>query len=134
MWLWLSLMGITRFLCVNNMVNSEKALAIVNVLIFIIIFTILSGVLLSLLSSHTRFLEENIRRTKGYYASEAASVAAFDSLRRTGTQGPDPTVGWLFTKDASNPTAYSTRTVSITNATSGALLVINATTAYSNDW
>lgn len=51
--------------------RTERALAILSMLIFLIIFTMMSGILMSLLSSHTRMMEHYIRRTKGYYAAEA---------------------------------------------------------------
>lgn len=75
--------------------RTERALAILSMLIFLIIFTMMSGILMSLLSSHTRMMEHYIRRTKGYYAAEAGSVAAYESMRSGG--GPyDQQVDWLY--------------------------------------
>ena len=61
---------------------SKKAIAIVNMLIFVFIFTILSGIILVLVSSQARDLEASIRRTKAFYVAEAGSVAALENIRK----------------------------------------------------
>ncbi len=61
---------------------SKKALAIVNMLIFVFIFTILSGIILVLVSSQARDLESSIRRTKAFYVAEAGAVAALEDFRK----------------------------------------------------
>lgn len=108
----------------------------INMLVFFILFSILAAVLLSLLSSHTRFMETDIRRIKGYYASEAANVAALDSLRRTGAAPANQALEWIFSKTAS-PTSLVSKPVTITTvagACPGGTRCVNATMNYATNW
>lgn len=89
---------------------SRKALAIVNMLIFVVIFSILSGVVLTLVSSHSRIMESSIRRTKAYYVAEAGHVSRFESLRR-GSVFSNPSVEWSFNPSTGNPSGYKPATV-----------------------
>ncbi|MFH1692068.1 MAG: hypothetical protein ABIC68_05840 [Candidatus Omnitrophota bacterium] len=62
--------------------------------IFVILFTMMTAVLLSVLSSHVRLMERHVRRLKAFYASQAASVAALDQYRRTGAAPASYTIDW----------------------------------------
>ena len=118
---------------------SRRALAILNVLIFVLLFSIMSGIILTLVSSQTRLLEHHIRRIKGYYGAEAASVAAIDLLRRTGSM-PNPffppAIDWTYDTATGNPASYKQGIVSPTSAIPVPLgtLGINATFDYTGNW
>ncbi len=113
----------------------EASLALVNMLIFLFIFTIMAGSILALLSSHTRFMESNIRRIKAYYVAEAGNVAAVDLLRR----GQVPTnIGayWMF-NSAGNPIgpqsiAVVTYTVNPVNCFGDTC--VRSSTDYTTNW
>jgi type II secretory pathway component PulK len=109
-----------RFFC-------KKALAIVNMLIFVIIFTSLAAAILALLSSHTRLLESSIRRLKAHYVAEAGSVAAFEALRK-GNATSNLSVEWAFDPISGNPTNFHTATVSVGGGR------INSTVDYTVNW
>ncbi|HAJ56859.1 MAG TPA: hypothetical protein DCL35_03705 [Candidatus Omnitrophica bacterium] len=112
---------------------SDRALAILNMLIFCVIFTVLSGVILALVSSHTRQMETNIRRTKAFYVSEAGNVASYDSFRRN-VAFSNPSVEWSFNA-AGNPTATKpAAVVSTAGAGPGGTTRINSTTNYVMNW
>lgn len=115
------------------MKNSETAIALVNILIFTVIFVVLAGVLLSLLSSHTRYLESGVRRIKAQYATEAASVASLDALRR-GAALSNVNVEWTYDMSG-NPSAY--KTIVITSAAGagiGGTTVVNGRGDYTYSW
>lgn len=107
---------------------SRKALAIVNMLIFVVIFSILSGVVLSLVSSHSRIMESSIRRTKAYYVTEAGHVSRFESLRR-GSAVFNPSVEWSFDPSTGAPSGYKSATV-----VSASLPNITSTCDYTVNW
>ncbi|QAT17174.1 D-erythrose-4-phosphate dehydrogenase [Candidatus Velamenicoccus archaeovorus] len=65
----------------------SRGLAMVNMLIFVIMFTVLSGVMMTVVSSSSRLLEQHVRRTKAYYQAEGAVVYAMDAARRSGWAG-----------------------------------------------
>jgi len=67
--------------------NTSSGLAMVNMLIFVIMFTVLSGVMMTVVSSSSRLLEQHVRRAKAYYAAEGAAVYAMDWARRNGGAG-----------------------------------------------
>ena len=114
---------------------SQRALAIVNMLIFVIIFTILAGVLLSLVSSNTKLLEHDIRRTKALYAAQAGSVLALDALRRNATFPVNDNLDWAYYDLAGTGVIYKTVTmagqpgVGPSNTTA-----VNATSDYTLNW
>ena len=82
---------------------SKKAIAIVNMLIFVFIFTILSGIILFLVSSQARDLESSIRRTKAYYVAEAGTVAALENLRKGATGNLTVPVDWAYSLTTGAP-------------------------------
>ena len=113
---------------------SRRALAIVNMLIFVIIFTILSGILLSLVSSNTRLLEHHIRRTKAYYAAEAGNVLALDALRRSATFPTSNSVEWTYDIGGSNIINKTVAMANQTGAGIGGTMVVNASSNYTLNW
>lgn len=73
----------------------RKALAIINMLIYVVLFTIISGTMLSIVSSQTRLMEGRIRQIKGHFAAESALVEYMDRVRR-GVVNPDVTQNLTF--------------------------------------
>lgn len=106
---------------------SRSALAIVNMLIFVVIFSILAGVTLALVSSHSRIMESSIRRTKAYYVAEAGHVARFESLRR-GLPFSNPAVEWSFNPSTGAPSGNKTATVTYVSPN------ITSTCNYTVNW
>jgi Tfp pilus assembly protein PilX len=62
--------------------SGRRGLAIVNMLIYMVLFTILAGTLLTIVSSQTRLMERRIRQVKADYAAESAIVEYLDRIRR----------------------------------------------------
>lgn len=106
---------------------TRKALAIVNMLIFVVIFSILSGVILALVSSHSRIMESSIRRTKAFYVAEAGHVSRFESLRR-GSAFSNPSVEWVFNPATGNPSGYKSASVAYASPN------ITSTCDYTVNW
>ncbi|MFH0940657.1 MAG: hypothetical protein V1840_02235 [Candidatus Omnitrophota bacterium] len=114
---------------------TRRALAIINVLLFVLIFTILAGITLTIVSSQTRLMETHIRRVKGYYVAESGAVAAFDSLSR-GEAIATPSVEWTYDAVSGTPTAWRTPT-SITSEPGAGVFGttrLNSTFNYSASW
>lgn len=57
-------------------------LAIVNMLIFLFIFSMLALTIMTVASSNTRLLEGHIRRNKAAYAAEGLLILRLDQARR----------------------------------------------------
>jgi hypothetical protein len=101
-------------------------------LIFLVIFTLMSGILMSLFTSHTRLMEHYIRRTKGYYAAEAGSVAAYESMRLGG--GPyDQQVDWFYDLNG-NPVSQKFVSVYDVGTGIGGSTEINSDFDYTLNW
>jgi type II secretory pathway pseudopilin PulG len=123
------------------MINSDggrdmnrQGLAIVNMLIYVVIFSILSGVVLGVLSSSTRNLEQHIRRVKGYYVAEAGTVFAIDQLRRNGTFPASFNVEWNYNL-AGSPTVTKTMTFSnLSGAHPSGAMLINSSSDFTLNW
>ncbi|MEK7849494.1 MAG: hypothetical protein AAB213_01540 [Candidatus Omnitrophota bacterium] len=114
---------------------TRRALALVNVLLFVLIFTILAGITLTIVSSQTRLMETYIRRVKGYYVAESGAVAAFDSLSR-GEAITIPNVEWIYDSATGVPTAWRTPYSITSEPGSGVFGTtrINSTFNYSTSW
>ena len=78
---------------------SKKAVAVLSTIIFVLIFSILSGVLLSIVSSSTRTMEAQTSHIKAFYASEAGLVYTAEALRR-GKPVVDFNIPWTLTADS----------------------------------
>lgn len=76
------------------MMSLRKGLALINMFVFVILFTMMAAVLLSVLSSHVNLMERHVRRIKAFYAAQAGSVAALDQYRRTGAAPASYTIDW----------------------------------------
>jgi len=121
----------------------KNGLAMVNMLIFVIMFTVLSGILMTVVSSSSRLLEQHVRRTKAYYAAEGAAVYAMDWARRNGGAGNyviRPTVGpgvmpWSF-DPSGNVLAVKTATFASSASTTGpsSTYQLNGTVNYQLNW
>lgn len=88
--------------------RAKNALAIVNMLLFVFILSILSGIVLAVATSNTKAIESHIRRTKAQYLAEAGNVYQIDaSYRGVGLPGPRPVV-WTYDINgvARNKTVY----------------------------
>ena len=114
---------------------TRRGLAIINMLLFVLIFTILAGITLTIVSSQTRLMETYIRRVKGYYVAESGAVAAFDSLSR-GEALPSPSVEWSFDPSSGVPTGWRQPVPITSEAAAGpfATTRINSSFNYSASW
>ncbi len=106
---------------------NKNALAIINMLVFVFIFSILAGSVLMLVSSQVRILESNIRRTKAFYVVEAGSIAAYEALRK-GAAVSNTAVEWMFSTTTGNPVIYKTSV----NSHSG--FTIRSNCSYGVEW
>ncbi|MGE5279641.1 MAG: hypothetical protein ACM3L6_02710 [Deltaproteobacteria bacterium] len=59
----------------------KRGLAIVTMLVFVVVFSILAASMLALASSSTRQIESDIRRIRAFYALDAAFSEAQNRLR-----------------------------------------------------
>ncbi|MFA5039792.1 MAG: hypothetical protein WC732_08975 [Candidatus Omnitrophota bacterium] len=122
----------------------RTGLAMVNMLIFMIVFTILSGIVMTIASSSTRSLESHIRRNKAYFASEGAIVLVIDGARRsisniTGLAAPlssNVPIPWSFTTAG---TLAASKNVFVTRANATApmpttIYRVNGSMNYSQNW
>ena len=113
----------------------RRGLAIVNMLIYVVIFSILSGVVLGVLSTSTRELEKNIRRTKGFYTDQAGMVFALDQLRQSNTFPIGP-LGVPWVHDIAG-NAIASKQVGLSNESGAGIsgtMVVNSTTDYTINW
>lgn len=111
---------------------SKKALAIVNMLIFVLVFTLLAGAMLSLISSHTKMIEADIRRIKGYYAAEATTVHAMDQARK-GNPYYNPNIEWAY-DSSGNLVVSKNGTFTVQAGGIYGTSVVNATFDYRYNW
>lgn len=65
-------------------VRKKKAIALLTVLVFMLLVTIIAGAALSIMTKQARLAEHQIRRIKGFYAVESAINKAYQSLRVRG--------------------------------------------------
>ncbi len=120
-----------------------SGLAMVNMLIFVIMFTVLSGIMMTVVSSSSRLLEQHVRRKKAYYPTEAAVIYAIDAARRGGWAGsyvirPTPqnvNVPWSF-DPSGNPLTVKTATVlsSATATGPSTTFQVNGSVNYQLNW
>ena len=61
--------------------NKTKGVALVTVLVFMLLVTIIAGAALTIMTKQARLAEHQIRRIKGFYAVESAINKAYQSLR-----------------------------------------------------
>ncbi len=114
--------------------SSSRGLAIVNVLVFTILFTILAGSLLVLVSSHTILMEDTIRRTKAFYVAEAGYVHAMD-LVKVGLPPTNPQVEWSVDGVSGATLSYNTPAVEVfPGAGLNGSMLINSTCDYTPNW
>ena len=66
----------------ENLPAGRQGVALVTVLAFVLVLTILAGVLLGLMTNQIRISEHQIRRIKAYYAAWAGLVHNFERLRK----------------------------------------------------
>lgn len=121
----------------------SRGLAMVNMLIFVIMFTVLSGVMMTVVSSSSRLLEQHVRRTKAYYQAEGAVVYAMDAARRSGWAGnwvvrPTPqnvNLPWTFDSSGSILTV-KTASVQSSATPTGPISTyeVNGTVNYQLNW
>ena len=113
---------------------TRRALALINVLLFVIIFTILAGIILTIVSSQVRLMETYIRRVKGYYVAESGAVAAFDSLSRAEAI-TNQTIDWAYDTVNGNPISWR-KTSFITREDIGGIYGnrINSSFNYTSSW
>jgi len=70
----------------------KRGVALVTVLVFVLLLTIIAEVLLGLMTNQARIAEHQRRRIKGYYSAWAGLVDNFERLRRGQSiqNTPDP--------------------------------------------
>lgn len=68
--------------------RDKKAVALLTVLVFMLLVTIIAGAALSIMTKQARLAEHQIRRIKGFYAVESAINKAYQSLRVQGITVP----------------------------------------------
>lgn len=92
--------------------SKNKALAVLNMLIFVFVFTCLAGVILRITASHTMLVEHHIRKGKAFYVAEAGLVEAMDAMRR-GTTPVATNVPWSLDLYTSMPVGIKTAIVNV---------------------
>jgi len=115
----------------------KRGLAIVNMLIFVIVFSLLAATMLGLMSSSTRQIEADVRRIRGWYAGESANVWVMDLLRRGQAVAGSYAIPWSV-----NEGTGAVVSTTIVNVTSTAIVAgpfngtteINTTTGYTSVW
>lgn len=70
-------------------VYSTKAIAMVTVLIFLILISMVSVTSIFLMTSQSRTIEKQIRRIKAFYSEQAAAVQANDELSQNSPLTPN---------------------------------------------
>lgn len=65
--------------------KKTKGVALVTVLVFMLLVTIIAGAALTIMTKQARLAEHQIRRIKGFYAAESAINKAYQSLRYVDT-------------------------------------------------
>ena len=117
--------------------RSAAGIAMITMLVFVLVISLLSGALLSMVASQTRLMEQNIRRTKAFYIAEAQTVSMMDQWR-LGASSPPVGIPWAF-DPSGNPVAYKTPTITQNQITSlpawnllNGTMELNATCDYSN--
>ena len=96
----------------------KRGLAIVNMLIFVLVFSLLAGTMLGLMSSSTRQVEANVRRIRGWYAAEAANVIASDRMRKN--QAVAATLALPWSINPGTGAVAGTAGVNVTTSAAGA--------------
>ena len=66
--------------------SDYKGVALVTVLFFVLIFTLIAGALLGLMTNQVRITEHQIRRIKAYYTAQAGLWHAMEERRRGSTE------------------------------------------------
>jgi hypothetical protein len=119
------------------MKKTQNALAMINMLIFVVIFTIFAGLFLTVVSNETRIMERHIRRVKAFYLSEASTVLALEVLRRndafTATSVP-VSLPWFNDRITGDPTSLQTVRLNVLGWGSGIVpptKSVSSTTDYS---
>lgn len=114
--------------------RSRDGLALANTLIFVVLLMLLSGIVMSAVSSNARLTERQIRRLRSQYAVEGASTIALELYRRGLAVPATGTAPWTFS-DAGVP--LSTITVSISSSAGtgpNGTRTVNASYDYHQDW
>ncbi|MDP1852689.1 MAG: hypothetical protein Q8L26_00555 [Candidatus Omnitrophota bacterium] len=71
-------------------IRDKRAIALLTVLVFMLLVTIIAGAALSIMTKQARLAEHQIRRIKGFYAVESAINKAYQSLRVRGITAIPP--------------------------------------------
>jgi len=78
---------------IGNTACAKYGIAMATVLIFMLLLTIIAGASLSVMTKQARLAEHQIRRTKAFFAAEAAVNKAYQSLRYVDIAGA-PVGNW----------------------------------------
>jgi len=93
----------------------RRGLAILNMLIFVVVFSLLAAAMLGMMSSNTRQIETNVRRIRGWYAAESVNVLLADRLRLGQAIAGSYSIPWSF--DPSTGAILSSVTVNVATNT-----------------
>lgn len=74
---------------------NQKGLALVTVLIFTLVMSILAGAVLSLMTTEARLTEHQVRRIKAYYAAQSGMIYELENLRKNPLP-PDSTTTFTY--------------------------------------
>lgn len=77
--------------------RKARGIALLTVLIFMLLVTIIAGAVLSIMTKQARIAEHQIRRIKAFYAAESAMNKAYQALRFVNTAPLAPAPGPYWT-------------------------------------
>jgi len=115
----------------------RRGLAIVTMLIFVVVFSMLAATMLGLMSASTRQIEADVRRVRGWYAAEAANVIAADRLRKGQALAGAYAVPWSI--NTGTGAVAGTKSANTTTSSAGVgfwtgILCLNTTSGYTSIW
>ncbi len=114
----------------------RRGLAIVSMLIFVVVFSLLAATMLGLMSSSTRQIEADVRRIRGWYAAEAANILAREVLRLEQPLATSYAIPWSI--DENSGAVVGTTNVNVTTNSGGFCppntVCLNTTSGYTSVW
>lgn len=75
-----------------RLLTAKRAVAMVTVLIFIILVSMVAATSIFLMTNQARLVEKQVRRIKAYYSAQAADVQANDELFNNSPLTPGLTI------------------------------------------